>query len=105
MKEKNVQITVPSKDLIQIWRINQKLYRQAKAKKIKQHPTSPTRNPKGTSLGGKEKAQLETGKLGVIKETESKVRKSFTNKYDIIFSIQGSKTEKDKYMILLICGI
>ena len=41
----------------------------------------------------------------MIKETESKVRKSFTNKYDIIFSIQGSKTEKDKYMILLICGI
>ena len=28
------QITVPTKDLIQIWRRNQKLYRQAKAERI-----------------------------------------------------------------------
>ena len=44
------QITVPSKDLIQIWRRNQKLYRQAKAERIQHHQTSSSTNAKGSSL-------------------------------------------------------
>ena len=44
---------LPGKDLIQIrWR-NQKLYRQAKTKRIQHHQTSSTTKPKGTSLSGK----------------------------------------------------
>ena len=48
MKGKNLQpgSTLPGKDLIQIqWR-NQKLYRQAKAKRIQHHQTSSTTNAK-----------------------------------------------------------
>ena len=49
------KITLLSEDHIQIrWR-NQKLYRQAKAKRIQHHQTSFTANAKGTSLGGKHK--------------------------------------------------
>ena len=55
MKEKNLQPRLPSKDLIQIQQRNQKLYRQAKAKRIQHHQTSFTTNAKGTSLGGKHK--------------------------------------------------
>ena len=40
------QITITSKDLIQIWRKNQKLYRQAKAKGIQHHKTSFSTNAK-----------------------------------------------------------
>ena len=47
------QIAVPSKDLIQIWRRNQKLYRQTKAKRIQHHKTTFTTNTKGNSLGKK----------------------------------------------------
>ena len=55
-KEPTTKITLPGKDLIQIrWR-NQKLYRQAKAKRIQHHQTSFATNAKGTSLSGKEKA-------------------------------------------------
>ena len=51
MKEKNLQPRLPSKDLIQIrWR-SQKLFRQAKAKRIQQHQTSFTTNAKENSLG------------------------------------------------------
>ena len=49
---KNTQL---SKALIQIWQRKQKFYRQTKAKRIQHHQTSFTTNPKGTSLGGKEK--------------------------------------------------
>ena len=56
MKENNLaQITVLSKDLIQIRRRNQKLYRQAKVERIQHHQTSFTTNAKGTSLGKKHK--------------------------------------------------
>ena len=56
MKGKNLQPKLHfSKDLIQNrWR-NQKLYRQAKAKRIQHHQTSSTANAKGTFLGGKHK--------------------------------------------------
>ena len=47
--------TLLSKVLIQIPQRNQKLCRQAKAKRIQHHQTSFTTNAKGISLGGKEK--------------------------------------------------
>ena len=49
------QITIPSKDLIQIRRRNQKLYRQAKAERIQHHQTSSPTNAKGYSLDKKHK--------------------------------------------------
>ena len=55
MKGKNLHPRLPSKDLIQIRQTNQKLYRQAKAKRIQHHQTSSTTNAKGTSLSGKHK--------------------------------------------------
>ena len=49
------KIALPSKDLIQIrWR-SQKLFRQAKAKRIQHHQTSFTTNAKEISLSGKHK--------------------------------------------------
>ena len=42
-------------DIIQIQQGNQKLYREAKAKRIQHHQTSFTTNTKGTSLGMKHK--------------------------------------------------
>ena len=55
VKGKNLQPRLPGKDLIQIrWR-NQKLYRQAEAKRIQHHQTSSTTNAKGTPLSGKHK--------------------------------------------------
>ena len=47
------QITVLSKDLIQIRRRNLKLYRQAKAERIQHHQTSSPTNSKGYSLDRK----------------------------------------------------
>ena len=60
MKEENIttQITVPSKDLIQIWRRNQKLYRQAKAQRIQHHQTSSSTNAKGSSLDRKHRKRV-----------------------------------------------
>ena len=56
MKEKpTTKITLPSKDLIQIWWRSQKLFRQVKAKRIQHHQTSFTTNAKETSLSGKHK--------------------------------------------------
>ena len=55
MKEKNLQPRLPSKDLIQIQRRSQKLFRQTKAKRIQHHQTSFTTNAKETSLGGRQK--------------------------------------------------
>ena len=47
--------TLSSKTLIQIWWRNQKVYRQAKVKRIQQHQISFPTNTKGTSLGRKQK--------------------------------------------------
>ena len=57
MKDNNLQprLLVPSKDLIQILRRNQKLYRQAKAERIQHHQTSSPTNAKGYSLDRKHK--------------------------------------------------
>ena len=54
-EELTTKITLASSDLIQIRQRNQKLYRQAKAKRIQHHQTSSTTNTKGTSLSGKHK--------------------------------------------------
>ena len=57
--------TLPSRALVQNqWR-NQKFYRPAKAKTIQYNQTNSTTNPKGTSLGGREKGtrKLQMGKL------------------------------------------
>ena len=51
-------ITVPSKDLIQIKRRNQKLYRQAKAERMQQHQISSSTNAKGSSLDRKHRKSL-----------------------------------------------
>ena len=57
-----MKITLPGKDRIQIrWR-NQKLYRQAKAKRIQHHQTSSTTNAKGTSLSGKHREEEDLQK-------------------------------------------
>ena len=47
------KITLSSKDLFQIRRRNQKLYRQAKAERIQHHQTSSSTNAKGSSLDRK----------------------------------------------------
>ena len=52
------QITIHSKDLIQILRRNQKLYRQAKAERIQHHQTSSSTNAKGSSLDRKHRKGL-----------------------------------------------
>ena len=52
------QITVPSKDLIQIRRRNQKLYRQANTERIQHHQTSSPTNAKGSSLDRKHKKDV-----------------------------------------------
>ena len=52
------QITIPSKYLIQIWRRNQKLYRQAKAERTQHHQTSSSTNAKGSSLDRKHRKGL-----------------------------------------------
>ena len=54
--------TLPSKDLIEIWQRNQKLYRQAKIKWIQHHQTSFTTNAKGTSLDRKQKEKTYKNK-------------------------------------------
>ena len=70
MKEKNLQSRLPGKDLIQIQQSNQKLYRQAKAKRIQHHHTSSTTNAKGTSLSEKHKRRK-----GTTKTNATQVRK------------------------------
>ena len=62
-EEPTTKNTLPSKALIQIRQRNQKLYRQAEAKRIQHHQTSCATNAKGTSLGGKEKATTRNKKI------------------------------------------
>ena len=70
-EETKTKNTLPSKTLFQIrWR-NQKLPRQAKAKRIHHHQTSFTTNSKETSLGRKLKRRkrLTENKPQTIKKT------------------------------------
>ena len=53
------KITVPSKDLIHLWRRNQKPYRQAKAEQFQHCQTSSSTNAKGSSLDRKHHKGLE----------------------------------------------
>ena len=56
-------MTVPGKDLIQnCWR-NQKLFRQAKVKRIQYHQTSFTTNVKGTYIVKKYKRRKKNYKI------------------------------------------
>ena len=65
MKGKNLQprILYPTRLAFRFEGENQKLYRQEKANRLQHHQTSFTTNPKGISLGGKERPQLESRKL------------------------------------------
>ena len=47
-------------NLIEIWKRNQKLYRQAKAQRIQYHQTSSSTNAKGSSLDRKHRKGLLT---------------------------------------------
>ena len=59
MKRKTYnKITLPRKDLIQIWRKNPKLYRQAKAERFQHHQTSSSANAKGSFLDRKHRKGL-----------------------------------------------
>ena len=59
MKEKNLQPRLLfSKDLIQICKRRQKLYRQAKAQRIQHHQTSSSTNAKRSPLGRKQRKGL-----------------------------------------------
>ena len=62
------KIAFSSKDLIQIQRKNQKLYRQAKANRIQHNQTSSSTNAKGTSLDRKHtKTEAYKNKYKMIK--------------------------------------
>ena len=62
-EEPTTKNTLPSKALIQIkWR-NQKVYRQAKSKRIQHNQTSFAQNAKGISLGRKEKSTTRSKKI------------------------------------------
>ena len=71
MKRKNLQprILYPArlsfrfKGEVKSFTDKQKLYRQAKAKRIQHHQNSFTTNAKGTSLGGKEKDTTRNKKI------------------------------------------
>ena len=62
MEKPTAKYTLPNKALVQIWCRNQKLYRQAKAKRVQHHETSFTTNVKETSLDVKEKATTRNKK-------------------------------------------
>ena len=62
MKGKNLQQILPSMDIIQIQQGNQKLYKEAKAKRIQHHQNSFTTNTKGTSLGMKHREEKDLQK-------------------------------------------
>ena len=62
MEKPTAKYTLLNKALVQIWCRNQKLYRQAKAKRVQNHETSFTTNVKETSLDVKEKATTRNKK-------------------------------------------
>ena len=71
-------MTLPSKNLIQIQRRNQNLYRQAKAMRIQHHQTSFITNAKGTYLGGKHKRR---------KNKPKSIKKLITGTYILIITL------------------
>ena len=81
-EDPTTKITLPSKDLIQIWWRNQELYRQAKAKRIQHHQTSSTTNAKGTSLSGKHKRRK-----GPTETNPPKIKKMVLGTYISIITL------------------
>ena len=65
-EKSTTKITVPSKDLIQNWWRNQKLFREAKVKKIQYHQTSLTTNVKSQEI--QEKKKIYKNKPQTIKK-------------------------------------
>ena len=87
MREPITKNTLLSKALIQIWWKNQKLYRQAKARRIQHHKTSFGANAK-SSPGGEEKVttrnrKIMNGNAYWWRQTYNKGRKSSVDKYKI----------------------
>ena len=61
-EKSTTKITVSGKDLIQNWWRNQKLFRQAKVKRIQYHQTNFTTNIKGTYTDNKYKRRKRSTK-------------------------------------------
>ena len=61
-EKSTIKITVPGKDLNQIWWRNQKLFRKAKVKRIQYHQTSFTTNVQGTYIVMKYKRRKRSTK-------------------------------------------
>ena len=62
-KKSTTKITVPSKDLIQNWWRNKKLFRQGKVKRIQYHQTNFTTNVEGTYIVKKYKRRKKIYKI------------------------------------------
>ena len=96
--------TLPSKALIQTWRRNQKLYGQAKPKRIQQHQTSLTTKVKGTSLVGKETNNLkhpctymdDSIKTSWEQQTQKRKRNSNTTLKTVIKPQEKRTKEEEK---------
>ena len=73
-EETKTKNTLPSKALIHIWWRDQKLYRQAKAKRVKHLQTSPISTTKGTSLSRKGKATIRNKNITNEKNSLAKAK-------------------------------
>jgi len=62
-EKSTAKVTVPDKDLIHNWWRNQKLFRQAKVKRIQYHQTSFTTNVKKTYIVKKYKRRKKIYKI------------------------------------------
>ena len=76
MEKCTAKITVPSKDLIQNWWRNKKLFKQAKFKRIQYHQTNFTTNGKGNYLVKKYKRRKKDPK-----NQPQTIKKMATEKY------------------------
>ena len=94
---------LPSKAVIQIRRRNQKLYRQAKAKRIQHHQTSFTTNAKGTSLGGKHKRreQKRKGRKRTYKNKPKTIKKMAIGTYIsmITLNVNGLNAPTERHRL------
>ena len=79
-KKSTTKITVLSKDLIQNWWRNKKLFRQAKVKRIQYHQTSFTTNVNGTYIVKKHNRRKNIYKINP-KQLENGNRNMYINNY------------------------
>ena len=94
-KKPTTKINLSSKDLTQIQRRNQKLYRKAKIKRIQHHQTSFTTKTKGTSQKGN---TIET--KGIQKQTQdNKVHCNRIIHINNYFNCQWTKRSTQKTQI------